>query len=105
MTFIEGNQLGALGKGVPKSRAVAWNNYGEAYFVKFTPRYQELMEKIAANKTLTEADKEFMNRFETQQEYFVPKLQRKILQGPGGESIFQDISPEKRKLILSDLDE
>lgn len=105
MTFIDGNQLGALGKGIPKSRAQAWNNYGEAYFVKFTPRYQELMEKIAEDKPLTESDKEFMNRFETQQEFFVPKLQRKILTGPSGESLFSDITPEKRKLILTDLED
>ncbi len=105
MTFQKGNKLGSLNKGIPKSRAVAWENYGEAYFVEFTPHYQELMRKTLQNEKLTDAEKEFMDRYEKQQEYFVPKLQRKILTGPSGESLFSDITPEKRKLILTDLED
>jgi hypothetical protein len=87
MTFVKGNKLGALGKGVKKGKYALWYNGGEKFLMEFSSHYHELLDKVRNGEKLSEADKEFCDRYEKQQEFYQPKLQRTEITGKDGEDL------------------
>lgn len=63
------------------------NNVGDMFLGKFRESYQNLMDKLQNGEKINDSQKQFMDRYERNLEFYKPKLARTELTGKDGSNL------------------